>query len=561
MIILNEENKRLFCEQVLDHIAKLNDLMTHGSGEGLKTAVLRKNRFANSLLAGSLKMLGLAEWSRTLTSFGNLLDKAAASTGCWDETLSQIVSEILETEEQVIEEMTGGESEDPDPDGGFSGVRQEIEVLIDEAYQDEGAPVVEESVRIETLIFGADRNDAVMPGLEPVKGDESISESWVTLPRSPAKNDSDKVVRDEFNTMTRLISALEKVDDKLNQYLAEPRGEAGIRDLELAFGESEFFLGLIENILRQLGGRNTKFRAKVSSQTVLDGVRDFTDLNNRMHGWSSNVELSTDSFSLERKAASGLASILESCIFDINRMYDDREDLDLSIKVDIKSEGSYVVATVSDNGTDFLSDSQVDRDDAVAYYKGLLEVRSIIRKWDGLLWVEPESGQAGRFRFTFPRTTVMTDYHLLSGSGNSFAVPSRSIEGAVDIKDIKNDEGSNRRYVIVSGKSVPVCRLDELAVEEMKNSSEGDKIVIIGLAEERIGIITSGPWHKTEGIVEQLVEGAWPSITRQSLHIGEKEYPVIDPELVLDRYGVIFQEEDSLEVAGSYVEDGDAVNI
>ena len=303
MIILNEENRKLFGEQVDDHITKLNDLMTLGSGEKFNKPVLRKSSFANKLLAGSLRMLGMYEWSETLNQFGNLMDNAAASTGCWDEVLSQIVSEVLEAEEQVVAELMKEGAGELELEGEFFGVQQEINVLLEESfYQVDSDSKQDESIDLEENSPSEKSKDMIFP-----------------IP-SVGTDNSDTVADENFNTMNRLISSLEKVNDKLNSYLAEPKGEAGIRDLELAYGESEFFLGLVGNILKQLGNRNNSFSAKVSSQTVLDGVEDFNGINTRMHGWRSNIELSADAFSLERKVASELAKILENCIFDINSM-------------------------------------------------------------------------------------------------------------------------------------------------------------------------------------------------------------------------------------------------
>ncbi len=544
MIIQNEENRRLFGEQVNDHISKLNGLMTLGSGEKFDEQVLKKSAFANRLLAGSLSMLGMQEWSEALKLFGDLLDKAAASTGCWDEALSQIVSEVLEAEEQVVSEMTGEGTGEIEVDGKFHGIQQEIEVLLEESFY-----------RIDP-----DSGKEDPAGTVDVSEQEEEEKLFSSISSAEAADTAASSVEENFNTMNRLISSLEKVNGKLNSYLAEPKGEAGIRDLELAYGESEFFLGLVENILKQLGNRNNSFSAKVSSQTVLDGVDDFNGISTRMHGWDSNIELTADTFSMERKVASDLAKVLENCISDINSMYLGRDDVDLKVNVNISSEGLYLVANVSDNGPDFLSGSRIDIDDTVAFYKGLLEVRNILKKWGCLLWVEPENGMGGRFRFTFPRTTVMTEYHILKGAGYSFAVPSRSVEGSVSLEDVQWDEESHRRSLTVTGKSVPVCRIDELAAEDISAEEEGDMVLIIGQAEERIGIITSGPVQKTEGIVEQLVEGKWISVTRHSLHIGEEEFPVIDPKLILERYEIVYGNEESPDMAGSYVDEGVSID-
>ncbi len=550
MSILNEENRSLFGEQVNDHVAKLNDLMSHGSGQEFKEHVLRKIGFANRLLEGSLGMLGMNEWGRTLGLFGSLLDKVAGSTGCWDETLSQIVSEILETEEQVIAELISGNTEQLDSKETFFGLQQEIEVLLSESYTEiKPVEVNNEPVRLE-------------PGAESVHVSETLSINPVATKTNEVAGEEIHEEANEFNTMRHLISSLEKVDSRLLDCIDSPGENAAmIRELELVFGESEFFMGLVGNILRQLGGENKSFRSKVSSRTVLDGVEDFMEMNNRMHGWSSRFELFTDEFSLERKSASELAEILENCMFDIYRMYEGRDDFDLVIDVQIKNEGSYLVARLADNGTDFLSDSQVDKDDAMAFYKGLLKVRGILKKWGCLLWVEPENGRDGRFRFTFPRSSVMTDYHLLSASGTQFAVPCRCIERYMDREGIQEDAGSSRRYVNVSGKQIPVCRLDELAAEEIDAGVEENRIVIMGLAEKRIGIITSEDHQKIEGIFEQLTENPWASITRHTLHIGDKEYPVLDPEMVIEKYGLIYGYNEIPDSAGSFIEGEKRVGV
>ena len=151
MITLSEENTRLFGEQVNDHIEKLNDLMGHASGDDLNAPAFRKTCFANRLLEGSTRMLGLDDWSRTLGLFGNLLEKASGTTGMWDENLSQIVSEILETEEQVVAEIMTGEIEEVDRMESFNGLQREMELLMNEAYPEAGtdsAPRFEEIGRV-----------------------------------------------------------------------------------------------------------------------------------------------------------------------------------------------------------------------------------------------------------------------------------------------------------------------------------------------------------------------------------------------------------------------------
>ncbi len=538
MIILSEENTRLFGEQVNDHIEKLNDLMGHASGADLKAAAFRKTCFANRLLEGSTRMLGLDDWSRTLGLFGNLLEKASGTTGQWDENLSQIVSEILETEEQVVAEIMTGEIEEVDRIESFNGLQREIELLIEETYLDreESGPRFEEieRVSIEKNEERAGREDGtIFTRQDGARGPENARQKCVTL--------------------ERLVKSLGKVNDKYMQYLAAPEdNESGIRDLELAFGESEFFIGLLGNILGQVGVDGRKFRSKVSSRTVLDGVEDFMEMNGLLHGWSARLETSTENFSMEREPASELAIVIESCIYDMCSKFDNKNASDLSISVDINNAGSFLVATLRDNAQTFLCDSRIDRDDAVAFYKGLIRVRGILKKWRCLLWVEPGNGKDGRFRFTFPRTSIMTDYRILEASGVRVVLPCRCIEAILDTADHEVENNGNGMHVIYNGDSVPLCGLGDLAAEEIDGSGENDHIAVLGLAEKRLGIFFGGTGRKVEGIKEQLTDGVWAGVTESILHIGEDEYPVLDTKLVLEKYGMIQGFDGSPEESGFF---------
>jgi len=112
MAILKEENRRLFGEQVNDHIEKLNELMGLSSGAPFNDQAIRRTCLATRLLEGSARMLDLNAWSGTLKAFRELMEHASAAGRHWDEHLAQIVSEVLETEEQIVAEILAGELEE-----------------------------------------------------------------------------------------------------------------------------------------------------------------------------------------------------------------------------------------------------------------------------------------------------------------------------------------------------------------------------------------------------------------------------------------------------------------
>ncbi|HSG28661.1 MAG TPA: hypothetical protein VLA34_09290, partial [Candidatus Krumholzibacterium sp.] len=211
---------------------------------------------------------------------------------------------------------------------------------------------------------------------------------------------------------------------------------------------------------------------------------------------------------------------------------------------------SFLVATLRDNGKAWLSDAAIDKDDAVAVYKGLLKVRGMLKKWGCLLWVEPSGGSEGRFRFTFPRTTVMTDYLLLQEGDARVAIPRRVVEASYESGTLEETAIRGIQHVELDGDKVPVCGLEELATEEIDAPGTGKDIVIVGLAEKRLGLRVSSAGQKVEGIVDQLTGGDWAGLTREVLHIGDVECPVLDVGLVLDKYASALGFEGAMEESG-----------
>ena len=554
MVMLSSENRQLFGEQVNDHIAKLNDLMGLACGQPLDTTPVEKACFAGRLLEGSTRMLGLDEWCRTLTIFRDLLERSLSAGRHWDEQVSQIVSEILETEEQAVVEIVADEDGEIDL-MHFEGLQKEIELVLSEPFESVDDTSSAQGVRIEN--DSADRDE---PLFEMPARERSAEEEVRQSEEVEARETTDSEVKG-FATIARLQASLKQIDYRLEECLSEGnRGDAAVRDLELAVGESEFFMSMLGSMLSRLGKNRKMFRSKVSSSTVMEGLKDFIGVHSRLRNWKTELRTRADDFSLEREAASDLVVILENCVFDICRMSERSSRRDVSVKIDVSSEGSYLTARVFDDASDYLSDSEIDRDDAMAYYHGLLQARGLLRKWGALLWVEPGEGSEDRFRFTFPRTSVITDYHLIDSAGMTFAVPKHGVDSVIELSNVRIDGDQGNRSSMHGGSCIPVCRIDELAADELNAGSEGDHVAILGLAEKRIGILSEGPGRKVEGLIEQITENGWASLSGRLLHIGEREFPVLDVQLVIDRYSWIQGLEDEVRETGSWVDEVAEVN-
>lgn len=525
MLQMSENNKQLFNEQVQDHIAKLNDLMSMPSGATIDNGSMRKAALATKLLEGSTSMLGLDPWSGALSLLRELFNKSCDSRRCWDEQLSQIVSEVLETEEQAVGEMLATVTVDSAKLDIFQGLKMEMEVVLKECDFTPSEAEPSEEVHL-------DSNG-------PLDG-------YV----------------ESFSTLDRLIDSLNGVRDRFSMYLEDPgRRSDIIRNLELAFGESEFFIDLIGDMLSRLGDVDRRFLSKVSCNTVLDGVKDFFYLHSRIKGWDAELSARADDCSLDRDVASALAVILEGCLFDVCKLSGNEKDFKLNVKVDIESKGSYLIATLSDDLRSFLCDSELDREDVMAFYPSLRNVRNLLGRWGGLIWIESDTEHGVRFRFTLPFTMERKEYQIFSASGRNLAFPLYSIERVLpsDEADVENDRRG--RHVTISGERVPLYAIDELAPEEVKSECSREYVMIVGVAEKRAGIYVDDPGKQVEVVIGQVTEGEWSSVMKEVLNVGEDEYPILDVLLIMKRIRFLEGLEGNLEESGTFVGDEDEVEM
>lgn len=527
MVILKEDNRRLFGEQVNDHIEKLNDLMGFSSGARFSEQTIRRACLATRLLEGSTRMLDLGDWSRTLKAFRDLLEQSANAGRRWDEQLSTLVSEILETEEQIVAEILAGELEELARHEQFEGLLKEIECLSSEPNE----------AAAETVTISAAPAAETRPAEDRSEGAEHVP------------------------TFTRLIDSLAATRDMFREFIDKPsRGERSVRDLEVAFGESEFYMGLAGETMKMLGKGNKPFTAKISCDTVLDGLKDFFGAYLRLRRGNARLATRCAECTLDRENASALAAILIRCIFDICRRNEVRDDLSLTIGVDIRSEGSFLIAIIQDNSPDFLCDSEIDRDDAGAFYQCFREVRGRLEGFDSLLWVEPGGGTDGRFMFTLPRTKGKTDFQIFSASGKRLAVPCHAVDTTVGVDAIEPKRDSGGRSVTLSGIRVPVYGMEEIAVvDEFETSGRADRVLVIGRAEKRVGLLIDGAGRTVDCLAEQVTDGSWASLAKSILNLGEEEFPIIDADLVLRIASSLQGIEGGPEEAGTYA-DGGQVN-
>ncbi len=516
--MLINENRQLFAEQIGDHIEKLNDLMVNASGETVGEEIVQRTCLATRLLEGSTNMLGFDTWSRTLCVFRKLLEHMLRVGGTWDEQLSQIVSEILEAEEQVAAEITTGEGGEQVAAAAFEGLQRETEALMGESIP-EGDP------------------GACSLQFEPLHTEPAVS---------PAAH------REGSTVLDTLIESLCAARETLERCVkGRDRSDGTIDNLAEAIGESEFLFAIVRDIVSHVATDRRAFTFRVTGKTVMEGMRDFFDVHVRLRGWRAKLDMHGDDMMLDGELARALTVMLERCIFDICSMYESREGFILAMRIHIINRGSFLETRIFDNGPDFLSDTEVESYDAAAYYKGLISVRTILKQWGGLLWVEPDTAEGERFRFTLPCSSSANEYRILEASGIELVVPLRNIEDLVTPGTDGITHHNGVRYIRCGDHRVPLYRIDELTDGQVDARADGDRIAIIGLAEKRIGLFVEREGTAVECIADQFTENEWADLSTRQLHMGEQEYPVLDVRLVMEKIDYLKQLDSVPETSGS----------
>jgi hypothetical protein len=154
-----------------------------------------------------------------------------------------------------------------------------------------------------------------------------------------------------------------------------------------------------------------------------------------------------------------------------------------------------------------------------------------------------------------------TDYHVFSASGHKLAIPCHSIECILSSREVEIETDSLGRHLVISGTRVPVYALEELAPDEIESEGPRKHVMIVGVAEKRAGIFTDNEGKRMEGIIDQVTEGEWSSLTKEVLNVGENEFPILDVLFILKRIGFLHGLEDNLEETGTFVGEEEGTEV
>jgi hypothetical protein len=176
----------------------------------------------------------------------------------------------------------------------------------------------------------------------------------------------------------------------------------------------------------------------------------------------------------------------------------------------------------TDNGNNFISDSQLDHEDQLAFYPGLKDVRKVLSRHHGVLWVEPRPEDHVRFEFTTPVTKSADAFMVWGGGARSFCVRSSQLCDLMPVDQAPKHEDSFGEFLTIDNKRVPLLKLETLFSEALTG---GGEIAVIGFLEKRVAFYVPGNGELVEGKTLDGVVPVWhgrPSSSPRSANGGSR---------------------------------------
>lgn len=139
---------------------------------------------------------------------------------------------------------------------------------------------------------------------------------------------------------------------------------------------------------------------------------------------------------------------------------------------------------------------------------GLDVVRQNVEALKGMIELESTLGVGTKFSIILPLTLSTSRVLLAKASGETFAVPTSSIERILRVSKSQIHTVGNKQAVKIDERPVSLVRLDEIlelpASELVQEISERIPVIVLGSAEKRVAFAVEGLVGETEVVVKSL---------------------------------------------------------
>jgi two-component system chemotaxis sensor kinase CheA len=135
---------------------------------------------------------------------------------------------------------------------------------------------------------------------------------------------------------------------------------------------------------------------------------------------------------------------------------------------------------------------------------GLDVVKYNIANLSGIIDLQSEAGRGTRFEITLPVTLAIIRALVVSVAGRVYAVPLASVLEIVEVRAPEVTTLSTREVISLRGATLPLVRLARLFSLSGARAPASFFVVVVGLAQERLGIAVDELLGQQDIVVKPL---------------------------------------------------------
>jgi two-component system chemotaxis sensor kinase CheA len=139
---------------------------------------------------------------------------------------------------------------------------------------------------------------------------------------------------------------------------------------------------------------------------------------------------------------------------------------------------------------------------------GMDVVRNNIAAISGLVDIETTKGLGTRFVITLPITLAIIKSLIISCAGRTYALPVTSVLESLILTDGEIKTVERREVVQLRDNTLPLLRLENfLCLSRPSNRPDEFYVVVVGVAEKRLGIVVDELLGQQDIVIKSLGEG------------------------------------------------------
>jgi two-component system chemotaxis sensor kinase CheA len=135
---------------------------------------------------------------------------------------------------------------------------------------------------------------------------------------------------------------------------------------------------------------------------------------------------------------------------------------------------------------------------------GMDVVRRNVSKLSGMIDIETEIGEGSKFMLTLPITLAIIKALIVESGGQVFAVPLSSVLEIIQATEKQVETVETREVMAIRDETVPLLRLTHVFRLPPKSEGGSFYLILVGLAERRLGIVVDGLRDQQEIVIKPL---------------------------------------------------------